>query len=79
MGLSLREAFESVPKRGLRCQACNALRSLGSEDAETLRELLANKGVSTRIIVEACHKIGLTSLTQAGVARHRRNECGGLS
>jgi hypothetical protein len=77
--MNLREAFESVPKRrgGIRCATCVALSSMGADDAETLRELMASS-VSTAVIAESCRRAGYSAVSEGSLKRHRRGDCLGL-
>lgn len=79
MGMSLKEAFESLPSRGPRCRACLTIAEMPEEDAGFLRKMLADKSVSVRMIVETCNRAGYTELGTNAIGRHRRGECPGLT
>ena len=80
MSISLREAFDSVPKRrsGGKCYTCVALETMPVEDAETLRELLDSDATST-VIAQACQKAGYSRLSERSIGRHRKGSCFPLS
>ena len=80
MSMSLRDAFEEVPKQrsGGKCYTCVALETMPEEDAETLRELLASD-VNSTVIAKACQEAGYSRLSERSIGRHRKGSCAPLS
>jgi hypothetical protein len=74
--VSLRDAFEAVPKGkpGQPCRVCVTIGEMEADEVDTLRELL-DSSASSRVIFEACQRAGYERVTLASLRRHRRGEC----
>jgi hypothetical protein len=76
MGLKEALAASTRQRPGYRCGVCKLLDDLPKDDADALREALADPQVQGAQIARALHAEGI-DVSQHSVQRHRRQDCQG--